>query len=419
MNFSDLLRDTFQTLWAHKVRAGLTMFGLMWGVVSITLMAAAGDGLRIGQAQVAKQFGENIVIVFGGRTSMQAGGERAGRRIMWSVKDHELLVPQAPSCEVIAPELTRGNISARSDYNSGSFLVSGSLPAYQRLRYLPAAEGRYHSNEDESQARRVAFLGSEVRKQLFAGRKALGETVYLKGLPYQVIGVMESKEQDSSYDGRDVNKIFVPYHAMIRDLPQPPPLPRQTVDQIIIKARSLSVHEDCLNEVRRGLARIHGFHPDDKQAANIWDTVREARAFATMANGMKYFLGAMGVVTLLLGGIGVMNVMLVNVRERTREIGLRKAVGATRREILMMFFLETLVIVALSGGMGFAFAHAVCAAVNTLPMPQFFAGLIATWEVAATCIGLLGLIAFLAAMYPATRAASVDPIEALRFEAGG
>jgi putative ABC transport system permease protein len=419
MSLRDLIRDTFQALWAHKVRAGLTMFGLMWGVVSITLMAAAGDGLRIGQAKVAKQFGENIIIVFGGRTSMQAGGERSGRRIMWSIRDHELLVPQAPSCEVVAPELTRGGVNVRSSYNSGTFLVSGSLPAYQKLRYLPASEGRYHSNEDEQQRRRVAFLGSDVRKQLFASRKALGETIHLAGLPYQVIGVMESKEQDSSYDGRDVNKVFIPYSTMTRDLPQPPPYPAMTVDQLIIKARSLDVHEDCIGELRRGLARIHRFDPDDKQAAAIWDTVREARAFATMANGMKYFLGAMGVVTLLLGGIGVMNVMLVNVRERTREIGLRKAVGATRREILMMFFLETAFIVAVSGGMGFAFAHAVCAAVNTLPMPQFFAGLIATWEVAATCVGLLGLIAFFSAMYPATRAASIDPIEALRFEAGG
>jgi putative ABC transport system permease protein len=419
MSFRDLIWDTFQALWAHKVRAGLTMFGLMWGVVSITLMAAAGDGLRVGQANVAKQFGENIIIIFGGRTSVQAGGERAGRRIMWTIKDHELLAPQTPSCEVVAPELTRGAVGVRSNFNAGTFLVSGSLPSYQKLRYLPAAEGRYHSNEDEQQGRRVAFLGSDVRKQLFASRKALGEPVFIKGLPYQVIGVLESKEQDSSYDGRDVNKVFIPYSAMTRDLPQPPPYPAMTVDQLIVKAKSLSVHEDCMLEVRRGLARIHNFDPDDKQAANIWDTVREARAFATMANGMKYFLGAMGVVTLLLGGIGVMNVMLVNVRERTREIGLRKAVGATRREILMMFFLETAVIVLVSGGMGFALAHGICAAVNTLPMPQFFAGLIATWEVAATCIVLLGLIAFLSAMYPATRAASIDPIEALRFEAGG
>lgn len=419
MSFRDLIRDTFQTLWAHQVRAGLTMFGLMWGVVSITLMAAAGDGLRVGQAQVARQFGENIIIVFGGRTSMQAGGERSGRRILWSVKDHELLVPQTPSCEVVAPELTRGAVNVRSLHNAGTFLVSGSLPAYQKLRYLPAAEGRYHSGEDEREGRRVAFLGSDVRKQLFSSRNAVGETVWIKGLPYQVIGVMESKEQDSSYDGRDVNKVFVPYGAMIRDLPQPPPYPEATIDQLIVKAKSLAVHEQCLAEVRRGLARIHRFDPEDRQAANVWDTVREARAFATMANGMKYFLGAMGVVTLLLGGIGVMNVMLVNVRERTREIGLRKAVGATRREILMMFFLETLMIVAVSGGIGFAFAHGVCAAVNTLPMPQYFAGLIATWEVAAACVVLLGLIAFLSAMYPAARAASVDPVEALRFEAGG
>ncbi|MBE0657415.1 MAG: ABC transporter permease [Bryobacteraceae bacterium] len=419
MTLRDLLADTFRTLAAHKLRTGLTMFGLMWGVVSITLMTAAGEGFREGQRQVAAQFGENIFIVFRGRTGKQAGGKRAGRVIFWGTKDHERIAPYVPSCEFVIPELTRGNVAVRSSYNSATLLISGSQPPYQKLRHLPAAEGRFFSWEDDKQGRRVAFIGPEARKQLFAGREAVGREISINGVPYQVIGVMETKDQDSSYDGRDVKKVFIPFGAIIRDLPQPAPYPPNTIDQMIGKAKSIEHHDACMKEVRRGLAQIHGFDPEDDDAADIWDTVREARAFAAMTDGMKYFLGAMGVVTLLLGGIGVMNVMLVAVRERTREIGIRKAVGATRRAILMMFFTETLFIVFLSGGMGFAFAHAVCALVNTMEMPQFFAGLYATWQVAFTCLGLLGLVAFLSALYPASKAASVDPIEALRFEAGG
>lgn len=419
MTFRDLIRDTLQTLLAHKLRAGLTMFGLIWGVVSITLMAAAGDGFREGQRRVAMQFGENIFIVFPGRTSLQAGGLRAGRRTAWTVYDHQNLAPQAPSCEFILPELGRGNVPVRSDFNAASLMVTGSQPPFQVIRYLPVAEGRFFSWEDDAQGRRVAFLGSDVRTQLFASHQAVGKTITIAGLPYLVIGVMQSKEQDSSYDGRDVNKVFIPYGAMIRDLPQPPPYVPGTIDQFIIKARTLGLHETCVAEVRRGLARIHNFDPEDKEACPIWDTVKESRAFATMADGMKYFLGAMGVVTLLLGGIGTMNVMLVAVRERTREIGLRMAVGATRTQILHMFFLETFIIVFLSGAIGLAFAHTVCHYVNKLPMPQYFAGLWATWQVGAACVVLLGLVAVGSAMYPASRAASIDPIEALRFEAGG
>lgn len=419
MTLRDLLADTLRTLAAHKLRTGLTMFGLMWGVVSITLMAAAGDGLREGQRLVAENFGENIFIVFRGRTGKQAGGRRAGRQIFWSVKDHERIAPYVPSCQFVIPELTRGNVAVRSSFNSATLLISGSQPPYQDLRHLPASEGRFFSWEDDHQGRRVAFIGSEVRKQLFAGRAAVGQEISINSMPYQVIGVMESKDQDSSYDGQDVKKVFIPFGAMIRDLPQPEPYPPNTIDQLIGKAKSIDRHDACMNEVRRGLARIHGFDSEDEDAADIWDTVREARAFAAMADGMKYFLGAMGVVTLMLGGIGVMNVMLVAVRERTREIGIRKAVGATRRAILMMFFVETLIIVFVSGGIGFAFAHLFCAMVNTLEMPQYFAGLYATWQVGVACVALLGLVAFLSAMYPAAKAASVDPIEALRFEAGG
>ena len=419
MSFADLLRDTYQTLTAHKLRTGLTMFGLVWGVVSITLMTAAGDGFREGQRQVAEKFGDSIVIVWPGRTSLQAGGERAGRKLWWTIRDHEAIIPQCPSCKNILPELERGNLPVRSAYNNALLDVSGSNPEFQTIRYLPAEEGRYFSKEDDLQGRRVAFIGPGARKQLFAGRNAVGERISINGFPYEVIGVMRHKEQDSSYSGRDVDKIFVPYGAMIRDLPNKPPMPPETIDQFIVKAKSLEVHEACVLELRRALAAVHGFDPADKEAVQMWDTVKESRAFASMSNGMKYFLGAMGVVTLLLGGIGTMNVMLVAVQERTREIGIRKAVGATRREILMMFFLETFMIVFGSGGVGFALAHGLCRAVNSLKMPMYFAGLIATWQVSLACIVLLGVVAVCSAMYPASRAASIDPIEALRWEAGG
>ena len=418
MSFRDLLRDTLRTLAAHKLRTALTMFGIAWGIVSITLMVAAGEGLRVGQAKVASAFSKDVMIVFAGRTSLQVGGLKAGRRVQWTATDHEKILPQAPSCAYVMPELGTG-APVRSAYNSGNLTITGSLPEFAHIRSIDVAEGRYPDWGDEKAVRRVALIGSDAKKQLFGGRPALGETVRIGDFPYLIVGVMVHKEQDSSYDGRDISKLFLPLSAIVQDFPNKPPWTPDSVDRLLVAPRDVQHHESCKAELRRALGRIHNFDPSDEEAAKIWDTVQEAQAFRTMTDGMKYFLGAIGIATLFIGGIGVMNVMLVAVRERTREIGIRKALGATRRSIVRQFVVETLMVVFVSGGAGLAFAYGLCALVNLLPMPQFFAGLLPTLSSGLLAFALLGTIALLAAVYPARRAASIDPIEALRYEAGG
>ena len=414
----DLLADTIRTLWAHKLRTFLTMFGIAWGIVSITLMVAAGEGLKVGVMKQHETFGKDIFIIFSGRTSLQAGGLRAGRELHWTDTDAFAVEQEASACRYVVPELGREE-KVRSLYNNGSPSVNGSIPPFADIRSLRVGEGRFYNWHDHARGLRVAFLGTNIKKQLFATRPALGETIHIRDIPYTVIGVLESKDQNSSYDGWDVDKVFIPFSAMMRDFPNKPPLAPHVIDRLIVTPRSLAQHELCKHQVRRALGRIHNFDPQDKEAVPIWDTVENAKSFALLIDSMKYFLGAVGLTSLFLGGIGIMNVMLVAVRERTREIGVRKAVGASSHAILRQFFAETMIVALMSGGAGLAIAYGLCALVNLIPMPPFFAGLIPTWHVAAFSCALLGTVGVLSGVYPARRAAMVDPIVALRFEAGG
>jgi putative ABC transport system permease protein len=420
MVLRDLIRDVFRTLWSHKLRTFLTMFGIAWGIVSIVLMVAAGEGLRKGQEEQSRTLGKDIMIVFHGRTSLQAGGTRAGRIVRWEQADVQAVQTQSPDCEDAIPELEQEDVRIHSNYNNASFLVTGSYPPFGYIRSLDVGQGRFYNWDDLNAARRVAFLGTDSAKQLFPeGRNPIGENIYLNEIPFMVIGVMKKKKQDSSYDGWDVNKVFVPFTVMQRDFPDKPPGDARTFDMLLVTPKSVQSHEPCKREVRAALAKMHHYDPTDKEACPIWDTVQEAKAFTQMTDGMKYFLGAVGFVTLFLGGIGVMNVMMVAVRERTREIGVRKALGAPAREIMKQFFVEAMIIALISGGVGMGVSYGLCWLVDLLPMPDFFAGLIPTWTSGLLACGMLGGIAVLSALYPARRAASVDPIEALRFEAGG
>ncbi|HZQ67949.1 MAG TPA: ABC transporter permease [Terriglobales bacterium] len=419
MVLKDLIGDVVRTLWAHKLRTFLTMFGIAWGIVSIVLMVAAGEGLRKGQEDQAKNLGKDIMIVFHGRTSMQVGGARAGRAVRWLHGDVAAVQAESPDCEYAIPELEQDSVKVHSNFNNAALTVTGSYPPFGSIRSLDVNSGRFYDWDDQNQARRVAFLGSDAAKQLFPGRDPVGQNIYINDIPFSVIGVMAKKKQDSSYDGWDVNKIFIPFSAEMRDFPNKPPATEDSFDQLLVTPKSVEQHEACKREVRTVLGRLHNFDPLDKEACPIWDTVQEAKAFRQMTDGMKYFLGAVGVVTLFLGGLGVMNVMMVAVRERTREIGVRKALGAPAHTILKQFFIEALFIAFVSGAIGLGVAYGLCSLVDLLPMPDFFAGLLPTWRSGLVACTLLGTIAVFSALYPAKRAASVDPIEALRFEAGG
>ena len=428
----DILVQVFANLRANKLRSFLTMFGILWGVISVVVLSATGEGFQRGNQRVLEELGKNIGIVWGGRTSMQAGGERAGRVVLLTLDDARALARESSMIAVVSPELQRNGLTVKSAFNSARITVHGIEPQYQDIRTIDIEHGRGFRFSDEEQALRVAVVGADAASQLFGTRDSLGQTVTIGGLPYVVIGKIRKKDQDSNYSGPDNDKVFIPYSAMARDFPRTDVAPGVVSNLIVapqpwVVARLPGVLEHrsgriedidwpLEREVRRILGPRHRFDPEDRNAVAMWDTSLQTLMFGRMVQTMKDFFSLVGLVTLALGGLGVMNIMLVAVRERTREIGVRKALGATTWEIQKQFFLEGFLLTMISGALGFAVALALCAAVNTLPMPTRFQGMILTWQAGAAAVAVLTLIGIVTSTYPARRAALLPPVEALRFE---
>ncbi|MGC9950829.1 MAG: ABC transporter permease [Bryobacteraceae bacterium] len=413
----ELLSQVATSLFRNKLRSFLTMAGIAWGVASIVLIVAMGDGFKQGQRNNTKQLGENIVLLFPGRTEKQVGGQRAGRRVRFNCDDIRDIRTECYLVSRVVGELQNG-AKAASPYNSGSFTVNGVEPLYSKIRTIPIAQGRFLIEPDESDAERVAVLGDNVRNQLFGARNtALGSRIFLNGLPFRIVGLMPAKNQNSSYNGLDGDKIYVPYATMVRDLP-----PKDDnfhpgiVNDIIYVPSSLTGWKAARQQVLRVLGRNHQFEPDDKGAVYIWDTVESAELVDRIFVSMTAFLGAIAVITLTLGGVGVLNIMLVSVTERTREIGLRKAIGATRRRIMMDFLAEGVILAGLSGVVGFLCAYGLASLVNMLPQSDMFAGLPVKGATTAWSFAALAIVAIASALFPAWRAASLTPVEALRYE---
>jgi putative ABC transport system permease protein len=414
----ELLAQVVSSLLRNKLRSFLTMSGIAWGVASIVLIVAMGDGFKLGQRNNTKQLGENIVLLFPGRTEKQVGGQRAGRRIRFTYDDINDIRAECYRVSRVIGELQNG-AKVASAYNSGSFSVNGVEPLYARIRTIPIAQGRFLNNADEADGERVAVLGDNVRKQLFGDRNtALGSKIFINSLPFRIAGLMPAKNQNSSYNGLDGDKIYVPYATMVRDLPPTDDnFHPGIVNDIIYVPRSLTEWKAARRQVLRILGRNHQFEPDDPGAVYVWDTVESAELVDNIFVSMTYFLGAIALITLTLGGVGVLNIMLVSVTERTREIGLRKAVGATRQRILMDFLAEGVILAGASGVLGFLGAYGLASIVNSLPLQSdMFGGLPVSAATTAWSFTALAVVAIASAVFPAWRAAALTPVEALRYE---
>jgi putative ABC transport system permease protein len=363
-----------------------------------------------------KSLGENIVILFGGRTSKQAGGQRAGRRIRLAYHDVQDIRTEAYLVLNTTAEL-ENNARAVSPYNSGSFETNGVEANYPSMRTIPIAQGRFFSEEDEAAGSRVAVIGHKVKKQLFGARNDIaGREILINSLPFQVVGLMKEKNQNSSYNGTDGDKIFIPYNTMVRDMPPKEKYTPGDVSEIIYVPKSLSEFEPARKQVSRIIGRNHRFDPEDKGAMGVWDTVENARQVDAIFDSMTVFLSIIALVTLTLGGVGVMNIMLVTVNERTREIGLRKALGATRLRIMLDFLVEGCVLAFLSGIAGWSVAFGISSLLKLVEMPESFPGLPVNWQTTAFTFAALSVIAVLSALIPAWRASALTPVEALRYE---
>jgi len=417
MSLFEIFRQTIATFRAHKMRIFLTMFGIVWGISSVILLVGLGRGFSADQKRHMETLGKDLVIVWGGRTSSQIGGLAAGREITLTIDDARLIRSECYLVKNVSPELRR-TVPEVSQFNSANRGVVGIWPSYQDFRSLILGEGRLITDDDERDSNRVVILGYAARRQLFPGQPAIGATLLIKSVPYTVIGVLAEKKQNSNYDGPDNDYLFSPYSSVARDFPPPQKkgIVRGHLDNLVFEVADAETHDDAVMQVRRTLGRVHHFEAKDKDALFIWDTMEGAKMVEGIFNVITIFFGCVAIVTLGLGGIGVMNIMLVSVTERTREIGVRKAIGATRSDIMRQFFAESALLTVASGILGLTFGMGTCLALSNLPLPDFVPHPIISPISIVVSIITLSVITLTAGMYPAQRAADMTPVDSLRYE---
>ncbi len=415
-SFADTLGQVFRAIMANKLRSFLTMFGIAWGVGSLLVLVGLGEGFREGQHKQLSQLGEDVVMVFNG-TIPALANQHTGMRPYELTLGDEAALRQLPELRAVADELTRSDLYEVSQWNNTSGHVMGTEPNYTAVRYIPIAAGRFLDDEDLRDNRRVAVLGWKTAMLLFRGRPLLGETISINGTDFMVIGqVAKIGRGNNTYDDE---KVYVPVTTMLELFPlKGDNIPQDALTSIQYRPTIKGDNTAAAIAVHRVIAERHGFDPSLLDAFNEWDTIQEAHMVGIIFTAMDIFLGSVGVVTLGLGAVGIINIMLVSVTERTHEIGVLKAIGATKRSILAQFFWEGLLLTGISGLVGVVVSAAFMSLLQvalTDKIPGFDPPRIVPWS-AALALGSLVVCGVVAGLYPAGKAAALDPVEALRKE---
>ncbi len=391
------------------------MFGIAWGVGSLLLLVGLGEGFRSGNRKEFNELGEDVMFIWGGRAPAMNGSFTSMRWYHLTDKDYQDILTDCPEIRAASPVISRGDVRAVSEFFQSSGQLNGVLANYDKIRYLPLGDGRWLNEMDVAQKRQVLILGDEAKRLLFPGRPAIDSIVLLNGVRFQVIGVLKRVGHG---DNNDINlRILIPFTTMRQYFP---PLNvgenDDAISFLVYQPKVRAIHETSRLEAHKVVARNHGFPYDTPDAFDEWDSIRTADQVGKIFDAMNMFLGSVGLVTLSLGAIGIINIMLVAVADRTREIGLRKALGATNNSIMFQFFTEGAFLTVLSGGFGIGGAAALMAALSKLPSPPGWDPPTLSLSSAILALVSLSVAGIAAGLYPARQAAALQPVDALRKE---